>query len=183
MWLDSVRINQNFPDSLFATCIVHNYSNEVVHSFTLHYDDHSFFFCIPGAVIAYVEGVNIQPGEADTVSFAIMNIFPDPHELPFWQIPFFIDHPNHHLDNAISNNSTKLDYLLSAISDPLSNSPIIAPNPFNDFLAITYQENPTRLTLYDWKGQMVASGVNELNDLSKIPAGIYFLRIQAGNQF
>ncbi len=98
---------------------------------------------------------------------------------PFMQT-FYVQHGNYHLDADTSNNAFELIYISSSTEETASVSMTAFPNPFTDYITVSEHSESIQLRLYDQHGGMVASGYNRLDDLGKLPAGIYFLQIISG---
>lgn len=98
---------------------------------------------------------------------------------PFIQT-FYVQHGNHHLESDTTNNVFDLIYLSSSTKETTTGSMAAFPNPFTDDISISGLNESTQLRLYDQQGGLVAYGYNRLDDMSKLPVGIYFLQIIAG---
>ena len=183
IWVDSVFYwppEQHLPAKVFMLCKVSNHSAEPIQNFAIFYQDQSFSECDPGVYPRYIEGLNIPPGQSAT--FMYQNIS--------WKLPvgdpfirtFIIKHPNYHLDSTYSNNIYTVSYFPTDIDEPLQSPVAVFPNPFIDLLTTSIQSIGVELILFDQMGKIVSSGQDQLDHLSDLPVGIYFLQVYDGQQ-
>lgn len=182
IWVDSIRKHPpewHVPASVFISGVVKNFSADTLHSLTLHLQDIPVFWCDDGVYPTYKQNLAILPFSTDTINFGAWS-YPAGQDLPF-QLTFFIQHGNEHLDTNTTDNVFTLHYLISSSSALTPLSFLIYPNPFTDFLRVEDASESTHLSLYDQTGRIVASGYSRLDDLEKLPAGMYLLQIRDGN--
>ncbi len=183
-WVDSIHYwppDQHLPAAVFVKCKVSNQSADTIESVTIHFVEPPLGTCDPGVYPRHYEGLNILPGETEMIVYQTYS-----WELPFGDPfirTFYVEHANHHLDADISNNVFTVSYLTSGTEDPGSTTEIVYPNPFTDLLTTSFRDQSVQMILYDQMNKIVSQGQDQLNDLSKLPVGIYFLQIQIGHQF
>lgn len=183
MWVDSVYYwpwEMHLPAKVFIFGVVRNFSSDTIHDFVVHFQDKLFAGCDDGVRATFFTGRNIAPGETDTVFFQTYS----------WELyegkPFireyYIQHANYHLDSAIADNQFTVVHFPEELKVIADEDLQVFPNPFTDFIAAASQNNSLELELFDQMGQMVSQGKDQLNDLSELPVGIYFLQIHTGQQ-
>lgn len=178
MWVDSVRHYAWHYNIFYIQGIVSNHSMDVVHTYTLHYEEIPFIFCDPGVYGGPIENRNIEPNSMDTFSLVLIT---DQFGSTYSQ-RFYLHHGNHHLDSLISDNNYYLVHLLDQVNEPSPISSFVYPNPFTDFIKLSKELEEFNLELYNIHGQRVAFGKGELNNLSDLPAGMYYLNVQMSDK-
>ena len=88
---------------------------------------------------------------------------------------YFIEHANHHLDNAISDNQITVVHFPDALEPLVSEEIKVIPNPFRDFISVQIQGEDVELILFDTFGRRLSQGQNSLSNLDILPPGIYTL--------
>jgi len=164
------------PYILILEASIINLSEDTLHNLTLHYQEEPFQLCDPGVYPAHHKNLETAPGDTAIVNIWAI-IWASEINKPFIRT-FFVEHGNHHLDSNRTDNVFEFAELISKTDESETTSSIVFPNPFNDFLAVSDQTESSKLFLYDQAGQLVAKGITQLNDLSQLPSGIYFLQIQ-----
>jgi hypothetical protein len=181
MWVDSVYqypMHFHIPPRVYVSAVIRNHTLEPLHFFTLHFEEEAGFFCASDVNPYHFADLSILAGEVDTVSFQVWSR-PLGYGMPMIT-RFYASHGNHHLESDASNNDFELFYLISSTEVPVSLPVSIYPNPFIDFLAVTEFAYSVKLDLYDHTGRQIATGLDRLENLNKLPAGIYFLQIISG---
>lgn len=180
VWIDSLHALANQSYLLYTSGVVHNFSEEEIHSLTIHYEDYSGFpfFCSSFVFAHHFTGLSIAPGTRDTLHFQTSDHLS--HTFPLHR-QYYVQHGNFHLDDDLSNNSAELTYLINGIEEVDSETWTVYPNPFTDFLGTVDGTSNTEMILYDQMGEMVSQGLDQLDDLSDLPIGIYFLQIHVGH--
>lgn len=180
--VDSVYLYSPSPGSPYILRLSANIINNSVDTLrflTIHYEEEPFQFCDPGVYPSHIYDLATPPGDTAVVKLSAV-VWADQIDDPFIRT-FFVQHGNHQLDSNRTDNSFRLDYLISNAQDPVRAAVSVYPNPFTDFLVTTDESDATGMSLYDQTSRLVASGYGQLENLGRLPSGIYFLQISTGN--
>lgn len=181
MWIKSIILHAFYAEIEVAFQVT-NLSSDILHSFTLHYDNNEpENTCFNGTNALHFEDVNVNPGNQLILDYSgYTTAFTNGGPL---SRQYFVEHGNHHLDSDTSNNSFKLIHFLSSVDEQQQIPYNVFPNPFTHFLTTTFSGQEIEMKLFDQMGNLVVNGSKQLDDLDNLPLGIYFLLIQMGNQF
>ncbi len=127
------------------------------------------------------------PCGIDTISLGFLG--PDSYSLDFYLIDICLTDP---ADSIVYMENFEFEVkaeVNTKINKPDSNPIAVYPNPFTDILNINIQSANEHLeiSLFNMEGQMVFSNsypnaATTSLDLSTLPVGMYFLRIDTGNE-
>ncbi len=170
--------DHHLPAHLFLSAFIINHSLDTIHSLTVHHEEAFFVGCDPGVYPRHIKDLLVPPEDTAIVRFTTYS-WEVAMNQPFIQT-FYVQHGNHHLESDTTNNVFDLIYLSSSTKETTTGSMAAFPNPFKDDISISGLNESTQLRLYDQQGGLVAYGYNRLDDMSKLPVGIYFLQIIAG---
>ena len=138
---------------------------------TYHFESYPKVFCDPGVYPRYLTGLSIPPGQIGTIPFTTSS-WEVAENKPLFRT-FYVEHANHHLDDNLIDNHVQLTYLTSKIDLVIENDMAIWPNPFLDHL-ITSQDFEN-ISMYNHLGNIVATGINRLDNLKGLASGIYYV--------
>jgi hypothetical protein len=146
----------------------------------MHYDQNDpYSSCFTGVNVFHFNDLNILPGSTHTLQFqSYSSSLVHDNKL---ERKYFLEHGNHHLDSDTTNNVFELVYLTSSIVETTTDPISVYPNPFTDFIRVSDVSESIQLNLYDLSGRMVSNGHEQLDDLGRLPTGIYFLQIVSGH--
>ena len=83
-----------------------------------------------------------------------------------------------HIANGMIGSFTVENTTLSITNNPFIITPVIFPNPTNDFIHFSSKFNNLKFFIYEFSGNLVLSGKSSQNfDISKLNPGIYYLVI------
>lgn len=175
IWVDSVFYyphEMHLPANLYLMARITNHSADTIHFLTFHYEDIPFLFCDPGVYPFSINGLSIPPGETGTVPFTTWSWEVAEHT-PFLRT-YYVEHANHHLDDAYTDNQFQISYLFSALNHLTENNLSIWPNPFYDYVETSADfEN---LKMYNSLGRVVSTGINRLENLRNLSPGSYYVQ-------
>jgi Secretion system C-terminal sorting domain len=177
MWVDSVYTYAEHYLIVHISSVVRNLSPETIHSYTMHYEEIPIFFCDPGVYAGSFDDLTIEPSVTDTLSFQVWTY----QYGSTFSRRFYVHHGSYHLDDQAGNNNFFLVHLLSSSHEPVLLTSIVYPNPFTDFLQVADVSESIQMDLYDQTGRMVSSGYGRLDNLGRLPIGVYLLQILDGN--
>ena len=172
MWVDSIDSHIEHYRVVYFSAVVSNHSFQTVHDYTMHYELIPVWWCDRGVYGLIVENRTILPSASDTIS---LSLFTYPFGSTYTQ-RFYIHHGNHHLDEDTSNNSFQLVHVVSSSEDLLSSPQLVYPNPFTNALYAQEGSDSADMRLYTQEGKLVATGRGHLENLDKLPSGMYILR-------
>jgi len=178
IWVDSVTGPHPHDHIIliYLKAVVSNRSNDTVQSYTMHHEEVFEHFCFDGVNLHAYEHQKIEPNKSDTIRFQLWT-----YSAMYFQRRVYVHHANHHLDTLLFNNSFLVNHLLSSSDDLTGKQIVIYPNPFTNFIAVSEPSESMQLKLFDQTGRMVASEYGQLEDLGRLPSGIYILHISTGN--
>lgn len=172
MWVDSVMKYAPHYFIVKVRAVVSNHSNHFVHSVTMHYEEIPIFFCDPGVYGGTFQNREVEPNETDTLTLIL---FTYQVGMSYSQ-RFYVHHGNHHLDDYLFNNSFHLIHMITS-SEAVASSPhVIYPNPFTNTLYAQEGTETADMRLYTQEGKLVAAGRDHLENLERLPSGMYILQ-------
>ncbi len=85
-----------------------------------------------------------------------------------------------HIANGMTGSFNVEDTTLYISNNVFNISPVIFPNPTNNYIQFSSKFNNLEFFIYEFSGKLVLSGISSSNfDISKLTSGIYYLVIIA----